>query len=83
VGDFQEGGVFHNGLPEEEDVDVQGTLPPAALPSPVPPESGLYPVGFFQEPPWAPPVKAHDGGVVKIRLVFDVEGGSQVEAGGL
>jgi hypothetical protein len=73
MGDLQ-AGLRHDEAAEEEDVDVQGTFPPAALPAPVPAVGGFYPVDFAEEFSGAAAVIPRHRGVEKQGLINYMKG---------
>ena len=70
----QEGKLLHHPVGEEEDVDVQFPLPPAALPGAVPAKGGLDLLGPPQKFPGAPGVETRYHGVEKPGLILGAQG---------
>jgi hypothetical protein len=74
MGNFQFRGLGQNKAAEKENIDVQGTFPPAAFLFPIPAEPGFDAVDMFQQFPGLSPVTAPEGGIKKSALIRYLEG---------
>jgi hypothetical protein len=75
MGDFQIRGLGQDETAKKENVNIQGTFPPAAFRFPIPAEPGFDAVNNTQQFPGPTPVTAPQGGIEKPVLIRNIEGG--------